>query len=152
MYFELDFAINLAGCLTITDIFAHLRNIFCLYQLSYFTNISSFIFTYSDVSFRNYLRNVIGSYINSIFVQTVVKRIWSRNRGMEMEWTWIDTISLVAERIHSYFRGPQSQFSNWVSGWITGNSCFDSSHEQEVFLYDKKSNLLWGPPGIHFNA
>jgi hypothetical protein len=59
-----------------------------------------------------------------------------------MGWTRIDTISLVAERTDSYFRCPQSQFSNWVTGWITGNSWFDSSHEHEVFLYDKKSNLL----------
>jgi len=53
MYFELDLATYLTVPLMITDILAHLQNIFCLFQLSYFTNISSFIVMYSDVFVLN---------------------------------------------------------------------------------------------------
>jgi hypothetical protein len=64
--------------------FCTLTEHFFLFQLSYFTNISSFIVMYSDVLFWIHLQNVIWSYCKSVLIQTVVKWTGSRNSGWKL--------------------------------------------------------------------
>jgi hypothetical protein len=45
-----------------------------------------------------------------------------------------------------------SRYSNWVTGWTTVKSCFDSRQGMRYYSSPKRQDKLWGPPSLLFNG
>jgi hypothetical protein len=45
--------------------------------------------------------------------------------------------------------GYLSQYSDWAAGCTSEESCFDSQHRQEIFVFVKASRLVVVPTQLH---